>query len=123
MSNKISMCRNHKRSQKSAFAEQRVAHDCLTVKCPLKWEMFLEDKAYRGRQEANDERRCRPELHPEGKWDFMENLKQGSDPNQSAFVEDKSDSWGKGALMRARLGAAGTVGNQLDRSKRKKLRA
>lgn len=58
-------------------------------------------------------------LHPEGKRDLMENLKQGSDPSQSAFAEDESDSWVKGALKQARLGAAGTVGRQLDRPKGK----
>lgn len=68
-------------------------------------------------RKQNDEGPCRLELHPEGKWNLTENLKQGSDPNQFAFAEYNSDSWVKGALKQAMPGTAGTVGRQLDRSK------
>lgn len=68
-------------------------------------------------RKQKDEGPCRLELHPEGRWDLMENLKQGSDPKRSAFAEDKSGGWVTGALRRARPATAGTVGRQLDRSK------
>lgn len=45
----------------------------------------------------------------------MENLKEGSDPNQPAFEKDNPDSWAKDALQQARPGAATTAGRHVEK--------